>query len=66
MNKNLSKKVIITGLTGQDGSLMADYLLENTDHEIYGVVRRLSVKNDQNIKHLENDPRIHIIEGDII
>ena len=45
------KKVIITGVTGQDGSFMADYLLENTEHTIVAGVRRLSVKNHQNIEH---------------
>ena len=36
------KKIIITGVTGQDGSHMADYLLKNTNFKIYGAVRRLS------------------------
>ena len=35
------KTVIITGVTGQDGSHMADYLLSNTDYNIIGIVRRL-------------------------
>ena len=39
-----TKKIIITGVTGQDGSLMADYLLKHTEHTIIGGVRRLSVK----------------------
>jgi len=47
------KKVIITGVTGQDGSYMADYLLANTTHKIYGAVRRVSVKNHDNIAHLK-------------
>ena len=47
------KKVIVTGITGQDGSHMVDYLLKNTDHEIYGTARRPSVKNHENILHLE-------------
>ena len=49
------KKVIITGVTGQDGSHMADYLLENTDIDIIAGVRRLSVKNHENIKHLKDN-----------
>lgn len=52
------KKIIITGVTGQDGSHMVDYLLKNTDHKIYGSVRRLSVKNHENILHLEGNPKI--------
>ena len=53
----MNKKVLVTGITGQDGSHMVDYLLKNTDCEIYGSVRRLSVKNHENILHLTNNPR---------
>ena len=59
------KKIIITGVTGQDGSHMADYLLANTDHMIYGGVRRLSVKNHENILHLEDNPRFKLINMDL-
>lgn len=59
------KKVIITGVTGQDGSLLADYLLRETDNLIIGGVRRLSVKNHDNIKHLKNEPRFKLIDLDI-
>lgn len=59
------KKIIVTGVTGQDGSHMADYLLKNTDHYIYGTVRRLSVKNHENILHLENEPRFELINMDL-
>jgi len=59
------KKIIVTGGTGQDGSHMADYLLKNTNHEVYGSVRRLSVKNHENILHLENEPRFHLIDMDL-
>ena len=43
------KKILITGVTGQDGSHMVDYLLENTEHLIVGGVRRLSVKTTQTL-----------------
>jgi GDPmannose 4,6-dehydratase len=59
------KKVIITGVTGQDGSFMADYLLKNTDHTIVAGVRRLSVPNHKNIKHLIGNPRFKLIDLDI-
>jgi GDPmannose 4,6-dehydratase len=59
------KKVIITGVTGQDGSFMADYLLKNTDHTIIAGARRLSVTNHKNIKHLKNNPRFKLIDLDI-
>jgi GDPmannose 4,6-dehydratase len=61
----MSKKVIITGVTGQDGSYMADLLLEDTDYEIYGMVRRTSTKNYKNIEHLLNNPRFKIVTGDL-
>jgi hypothetical protein len=50
---NNRKTVVITGVTGQDGSHMVDYLLENTDFLIFGGVRRLSVYNHENIKHVK-------------
>jgi GDPmannose 4,6-dehydratase len=59
------KKVIITGITGQDGSLMADYLLANTDNIIVGGARRLSVKNHKNIEHLMKNPRFSLIDLDV-
>jgi len=59
------KKVIITGVTGQDGSFMADYLLKNTEHTIVAGVRRLSVKNHNNISHLVDNPRFKLIDLDV-
>ena len=59
------KKVLITGVTGQDGSHMVDYLLKNTSHKIFGTARRLSVKNHDNILHLENEPRFNLITMDL-
>ena len=59
------KKIIVTGVTGQDGSHMVDYLLKNTDHKLYGAVRRLSVKNHENILHLEGEPRFKLINMDL-
>ena len=59
------KKIIITGVTGQDGSNMVDYLLKNTTHTIIGGARRLSVKNHKNIKHLEREKRFFLIDLDV-
>ncbi len=58
------KKIIITGVTGQDGSHMADHLLENTPHQIYGAVRRLSVKNHENVP-CSTHPRFNLIDLDL-
>lgn len=59
------KKVIITGVTGQDGSFMADFLLKNTEYTIIAGARRLSVKNHKNIQHLIDNPRFKLIDLDI-
>lgn len=59
------KKVFITGITGQDGSNMCDYLLGNHDVKIYGGVRRISVKNYKNIRHLKDNPKIELVNFDL-
>jgi len=59
------RSVIVTGVTGQDGSHMVDFLLANTDLEVFGCVRRLSVNNHTNIKHIKNN-RFHLINFDLI
>jgi len=56
--------VILTGVTGQDGSHMVDYLLKNTNVVVFGGVRRLSVYNHDNIKHVNSD-RFHLINFDL-
>lgn len=60
-----TKKVFITGITGQDGSNMCDYLLKHKDVKIYGGVRRISVKNYKNIRHLKDNPKIELINFDL-
>lgn len=57
--------VIITGVTGQDGSFMADYLLKNTHYMLFGGARRLSVANHENIEHLDGEDRFHCINFDL-
>jgi GDPmannose 4,6-dehydratase len=59
------KTIIITGVTGQDGSLMADYLLKDPNNFVYGAHRRLSVPNHQNIKHLKDHERFKLLELDL-
>jgi len=61
---NGRKTVVITGVTGQDGSHMVDFLLKNTNLLIFGGVRRLSVYNHKNIKHINSD-RFHLINFDL-
>jgi GDPmannose 4,6-dehydratase len=62
---NNKKTVFITGATGQDGSHMIDYLLENTNHNIIGGARRLSTTNHENIKHLIGNSRFRLVNFDL-
>jgi GDPmannose 4,6-dehydratase len=59
------KKVIITGVTGQDGSHMVDYLLKHTDYYIYGCVREFNIHNYSNIIHI-NSKRFYLIIFDLL
>src|SRR5580658_2567393 len=52
------KKALITGITGQDGSYLADLLLEK-GYEVHGIIRRASTFNTARIDHLYQDPHIH-------
>ena len=51
------KKALITGITGQDGSYLAEFLL-NKGYEVHGVKRRTSLFNTDRIDHLYQDPHI--------
>jgi GDPmannose 4,6-dehydratase len=51
------KKPLITGITGQDGSYLAEFLLEN-DYEVQGIKRRSSLFNSQRIDHVYEDPHV--------
>lgn len=55
----------VTGVTGQDGSHMVDYLLRETNVSVIGGARRLSVENHVNIRHLENEPRFQLVNFDL-
>lgn len=59
------KKALITGITGQDGSYLAEYLLEQ-GYEVHGIIRRLSVAENQSsrIEHIHDD--IHTYYGDLL
>src|SRR3954451_24705314 len=52
------KKAIITGVTGQDGSYLADWLLEK-GYAVHGMVRRASTENFERIAHLEGKIQLH-------
>lgn len=52
------KKALITGITGQDGSYLAEYLLDK-GYEVHGVIRRASTFNTHRIDHLYRDPHVN-------
>ena len=52
------KKALITGITGQDGSYLAELLLEK-GYEVHGIIRRASTFNTERIEHLYKDPHLH-------
>ena len=55
---------LVTGINGQDGSYMADFLLDK-GYKVYGMERRASVKIRENTKHLEENPNFEFIIGDL-
>jgi GDPmannose 4,6-dehydratase len=65
----MAKKALITGITGQDGSYLAELLLDK-GYEVHGLIRRASGFNTERIEHLFQDPhvqgvRLHLHYGDI-
>lgn len=60
----MSKKALITGVTGQDGSYLAELLLEK-GYEVHGMVRRSSVEKRERIDHLEGNPKFTVHYGDL-
>jgi len=61
----MSKKVLITGILGQDGANMAEYLLASTDHQIYGMQRRSGTPNYDNIENFKSNDRFKLVDGDL-
>lgn len=57
------KRALITGITGQDGSYLADFLLDK-GYQVFGLERRSSSKNRNNVKHIEG--QINFISGDLL
>ena len=58
------KKALITGVTGQDGSYLAEFLLEKA-YEVHGIVRRASTEKKERIDHLEGNLNFHLHYGDL-
>jgi len=65
----MTKKALITGITGQDGSYLAEFLL-NKGYEVYGIIRRASTFNTSRLDHIYKDfhlpdNHLHLIFGDL-
>lgn len=65
----MSKKALITGITGQDGSYLAEFLISK-GYEVYGIVRRSSTINTSRIDHIYQDPhdpdvKLRLVYGDL-
>ncbi|WP_337244471.1 GDP-mannose 4,6-dehydratase [Luteimonas sp. gir] len=65
----MTKRALITGITGQDGSYLAEFLLEK-GYEVHGIKRRASSFNTQRVDHIYQDPhesgaRLHLHYGDL-
>ena len=58
------KTALITGVTGQDGSFLSEFLLKK-GYDVHGIVRRSSVDRKERIVHLEGNPRFHLHYGDM-
>lgn len=66
---SMTKRALITGITGQDGSFLTELLLEK-GYDVYGVIRRASSFNTERIDHLYQDPheqgtRLRLVYGDL-
>jgi GDPmannose 4,6-dehydratase len=59
---NMKKTALITGITGQDGSYLAEFLLSK-GYDVYGLIRRLSTPNISRIEHILD--KIELVEGDL-
>ena len=60
----MSKTALITGITGQDGSYLAEFLLEK-GYQVHGIVRRASISNTARIDHLLRQGSIRLHDGDL-
>lgn len=58
------KKAFVTGITGQDGSYLAEFLLKK-GYKVYGLTRRTSTQNFGRIKHLIHEPNLELVSGDL-
>ena len=58
------RRALITGVTGQDGSYLAEFLLER-DYKVHGIIRRSSTFSTGRIEHIREDARVKLHYGDV-
>jgi len=63
--RNMGKKALITGVTGQDGAYLAEFLL-NKGYEVYGTYRRLSTPNFWRLQYLDIFDKVNLIPADLV
>lgn len=59
----MAKKALVTGITGQDGSYLAEFLLAK-GYDVYGMIRRTSTVRYERIRHIQD--QLHLIQGDLL
>ena len=64
INNSTNKVALITGITGQDGSYLAEFLLEKK-YKVYGIIRRSSSFNTGRIDSIYEHPRLSLVYGDL-
>ena len=62
--ETMNKIALITGITGQDGSYLAEFLLEK-GYDVHGIIRRSSVDYRERIAHIEGQPKFHLHYADL-
>ena len=60
----MNKVALITGVTGQDGSFLSEFLMEK-GYDVHGIIRRSSVDYRERIAHLEGKPNFHLHYADL-
>lgn len=62
----MSKKILVTGVLGQDGANMCEYLLKNPENKVFGMIRRVSNPNFSNCQNFLEHPNFQLVYGDLV
>ena len=62
----MSKKILVTGVLGQDGANMCEYLLRDSNNKVFGMIRRVSNPNFSNFKNFLEHPNFQLVYGDLV